>query len=65
MQFIRQPKSVENAQTVSADEFSADAMSRILSSFPHRDWNVVPPQPNAERETSEAAADDRDFLLRS
>ena len=48
----------------SADEFAADAVARIMSGFAKRHRNFLLPQPDAQRKSGEAAADNRDGFWR-
>jgi hypothetical protein len=47
-----------------ADEFTADTVARISACFVERHWNFPLPQPDAERESGQTAANNRDGIKR-
>src|SRR5215472_9101382 len=56
----KQAEPFENGLTIAADEFAADTVPGITSGFPNRDGNFALPQTDAQCESRQPAADDRD-----
>ena len=48
----------------SADEFTADTVTRVIARLAKRHRNFLLPQSDAQRQTGEAAADNRDRFRR-
>lgn len=56
----QQTETFQNCRAVAADEFAADAVARIVAGFENCGRNAALSEADAERETGEPAADDRD-----
>lgn len=61
---VTQVELLQDAEAPAVDEFTANSMTRIGAGFPKSDGDTLPPQSDAESQTCEAAADDRDGLGR-
>ena len=59
-----QAKPRQRFLAASADEFAADAVARVIARLADRHRNFLLPQSDAQRQTGEAAADNRDGFWR-
>src|SRR5436190_9588193 len=58
---LHQIEPVQLGKPSPTNEFTTDSMSRIVARFPNRDRDAAAPKPNAQRQTGQAPADDRDW----